>query len=124
MGTSRRAARVGATLRNALGELLQSGLKDPGLESAGLVSVTGVKVSADLGVATVYVVCTDESAPAVEAMLEGLARATPHLRTAVAGRLGLRRAPELRFRLDEAIGQGRRIEAILQELAEDEKRDA
>lgn len=117
MSDSRRAARVGAALRSALGELFLHGLRDPSLAQAGLISVTGVKVSGDIGVATVYVVGTSKEPEAVAAMLKGLERAAPFLRAEAASRLSLRRAPELRFRLDESIEEGRHIESILEELS-------
>lgn len=122
MSDSRRSARVGAAMRNALGELLLTGLKDPALAHMGLISVTGVTVSGDLGVATAYVVGTSDDPKAQTAMLDGLERAMPYLRSEIASRLGLRRAPELRFRLDESIPHGRRIETILQELADEERK--
>jgi ribosome-binding factor A len=113
---------VAAALRNTLGELLLTGLKDPALAQLGMISVTGVTVSGDLGVATVYVVGPVDDPAAREALLGGLARATPYLRAEAASRLNLRRAPELRFRVDESIPHGQRIESILEELATEERK--
>lgn len=120
MSNQRRTARVAAALRNALGELLLTGLKDPSLAEGGLISITGVTVSGDLGVATVYVVGPVDDPKAQKKLLTGLTRAAPYLRGEVASRLGLRRAPELRFRVDESIPTGQRIETILEELASEE----
>ncbi len=60
MADSRRAARVSATLQSALGDVLRTGLKDPRLQEAGLITITGVDVSADLGVAMVFVTVTND----------------------------------------------------------------
>ncbi|MDY0003206.1 MAG: 30S ribosome-binding factor RbfA [Polyangia bacterium] len=117
MSSSRRSAKVGAALRNALGELLLGATQDPSIARAGMISVTGVSVSGDLGVATVYVVSTSEDPDEQEAMLCGLERAAPFLRSEVTTRLNLRRSPELRFRMDESVPRGRRIESILEELS-------
>jgi len=120
MADSRRAARVGATLQSALGDVLRAGLKDPRLQEAGLITITGVDVSADLGVAMVFVTVTNDEPDTVEQMLSGFASAASYLRSAVAKRVALKRTPELRFRMDPAIRHGRRIDAILQGMDTDE----
>ncbi len=117
---SRRSAKVGATLQAVLGEAIRFDLKDPAISEAALISVTGVDVSADLGVATVYVTGTFESAEAAEVALQGLERAATRLRGLIARRVRLKRMPALRFQMDEAISHGRRIERILDELKSEE----
>ncbi|MFH2010311.1 MAG: 30S ribosome-binding factor RbfA [bacterium] len=119
MADSRRAARVGATVHSALGEVLRSELKDPRLHQAGLITITGVEVSADLSVATVYVTATNDEPDTVQQMMAGFASAAAYLRSALAKRVALKRIPELRFRIDPAIRHGRRIDAILQEMDTD-----
>lgn len=119
MGRPIRPARVGAVIREVVGEALSTRLSDPAIRAAGLVSVTEVDVSADLGVATVYVVAEAEAPAQREALLEGLRRASSRLRSLVARRTRMRRTPELRFSLDESILHGRRIDSILKELEDD-----
>jgi ribosome-binding factor A len=121
MADNRRAARVGSAVQNALGTLLAAELKDPRLAQAGIISVTGVRVTADLSLATVYVSATNDTPEHVEQMLVGFASAANFLRGEVARRVSLKRVPELRFRLDPAVGHGRRIETILRELGESEE---
>ena len=120
MTESRRAARVGASLQSALGSIFREGLRDPRLGAAGLITITGVKVTADLSIATVYVVTTQEAPDVVEEMLIGFESAAPFLRSEVARRVSLKRSPELRFRMDPAIRTGRRIDAILREMEREE----
>ena len=120
MTESRRAARVGATLQSALGSIFREGLRDPRLGAAGLITVTGVKVTADLSIATVYVVATEESPEVLEEMMSGFESAAAFLRSEVARRVALKRSPLLRFRLDPAIRQGRRIDAILRDMETEE----
>jgi ribosome-binding factor A len=45
-----------------------------------------------------------------------LQRATPFVRRQLAGRLGLRRMPELEFRFDQSIEQQARIEELIHEI--------
>jgi len=97
-----------------LADLLQREVHDPGI---GFVTVTHVKVSADLQVARAYYTTLgDETARKNTA--KALERAKPFLRRRIAGRLGLRRAPELAFQYDESIAREERIETLLQEIRE------
>lgn len=120
MAESRRAGRVSATVRSALGDVFCAGLKDPRLSAAGLITITGVNVTADLSIATVYVVATEEAPEVLEEMMRGFESAAAFLRSAVARRVSLKRTPTLRFEIDPAIRQGRRIDAILRDMEDDE----
>ncbi len=120
MAESRRTARVSATVQNALGSIFREGLRDPRLQAAGLITITGVEVTADLSIARVYVVATVETPEVLEEMLSGLQSAASYLRREVARSVALKRSPQLRFLMDPAIAQGRRIDAILQDMEGEE----
>jgi ribosome-binding factor A len=112
-----RPARIGEEIRQELADLLAREVHDPGI---GFVTVTHVKVSADLQVARAYYTTLgDETARKNTA--KALERAKPFLRRRIAGRLGLRRAPELAFQFDESIAREERIESLLQEIRETPK---
>jgi ribosome-binding factor A len=107
-----RPARVGDQIREELSELLTREVKDPGI---GLITITHVKVSADLQVARAYwTVMGDEKSR--KETSKALDRAMPFLRRQIAGRLRLKRVPELAFQYDESIERQERIEALLQEI--------
>src|SRR5689334_16010421 len=94
-----RPARVGDQIREELSELL----------------TPHVKVSPDLQVARVfYTLLGDEKAR--KETSKALDRATPFLRRQIAGRLRLRRAPELTFAYDESIAKQQRIEQLIEEI--------
>jgi ribosome-binding factor A len=107
-----RPERVGDQIRAELSDLIARDLKDPGV---GFITLTYVKVSADLQVARVYYTALGDERRRKEAG-EALQRATPFLRRQLAGRLRLRRAPELAFQYDESIERGERVERIFQEI--------
>jgi ribosome-binding factor A len=107
-----RPARVGDQIREELSVLLTREVKDPGI---GFITITHVKVSADLQVARAYYTILGDAA-ARKATAKALERALPFLRRQIAGRLRLRRAPELAFQFDESIERHQRIEEILQEI--------
>src|SRR5262245_58578351 len=112
-----RPARIGEEIRMELADLLAREVRDPGI---GFVTVTHVKVSADLQVARAYYTTLGDDA-ARKNTAKALERAKPFLRQRIAGRLGLRRAPELAFQFDESIAREERIETLLQEIRESPK---
>lgn len=112
MAQGSRPDRVGEEIRQELSQLLAREVHDPGI---GFVTLTRVKVSADLQSARVfYTVIGDDSARRETA--KALDRATPFLRRHIGARIRLRRVPELHFQFDESIANQERIERILLDL--------
>jgi ribosome-binding factor A len=102
---------VAATLKRAIQEILARGLHDPRVR--GLISVTSVEVTHDRADATVMVsVLPEEHA---ELTLHGLRSAAAHVRSALAGRVSMRRLPRLSFRLDESLKKEAAVSAALAE---------
>ena len=91
------------------------GLKDPRI---GMVTVTGVSVTPDLGEATVYVsVLGNEKKRA--ATLAGLESARGVLQARINRELSLRKTPTLAFAYDDSVERGVRMTALIDELAAD-----
>lgn len=107
-----RPARIGEEIRQELADLLFRDVRDPGI---GFVTVTHVKVSADLQVARAYYTTLGDEAQR-RTTAKALERAKPFLRQRIAAHLRLRRAPELAFQYDESIAREERIESLLQEI--------
>lgn len=119
MSQGYRPDRVGDQIRQELSALLTRGeVHDPGI---GFITVTRVQVSADLQHARVYYTTLGDPNARRETAL-ALERATPFVRRQIGGRLRLRRVPEFEFRFDESIEQQDRIEQILRDLHEEERR--
>ena len=94
--------RVGELIRRTLADLLNRGeIHDPALNAMS-ITVGEVSVSADLKVATVYVLPLMGSVP-VEDVIAALARNKGEIRHRVVQGMTLRYAPELRFRPDETF---------------------
>jgi ribosome-binding factor A len=106
----KRTDRVGAELRREIGLLVHAAVRDHGLPS---VSVSDVEVSRDLDWAKVWVTALlpDQSAAAVKA-LNDLAG---EFRYALSRSMRLRRVPEMRFKYDDSVDKGERIDALLRE---------
>ena len=110
-GDSQRQLRVGELVRHALAEILgRGGVHDPVLEGH-LVTVPEVRMSADLRLATIYVMPL--GGRDADKVLAALDRNKKFLRGEVARRINLKFAPDVRFRLDERFDEAERIEKLL-----------
>jgi ribosome-binding factor A len=108
---SQRQLRVGELIRHALSELLTRGeVHDPVLEGH-LITVPEVRMTADLRLATIYVMPLG-GRDAAE-VLDALERNKRYLRGEIAHRVNLKFAPEIRFRVDERFDEAERIEKLL-----------
>jgi ribosome-binding factor A len=110
-GGSQRQLRVGELVRHAIAEMLTRGdIHDPVIEGH-MITVPEVKVTADLRLATVYVMpMGGKDADAVVAAFE---RHKKFLRAEIAHRINLKFAPDIRFRVDDRFAEAERIEKLL-----------
>ena len=97
-----------------IAHLLLREIKDPRI---GMVTLTGVRLSADLRHARVFFsVIGDEHQRARS--LAGLQSAAGFIRNHVARHLNLRAAPEIRFEFDPSLEQGERLSRLLADTTE------
>lgn len=113
-GGSARKTRVEHGIRETLTELIASDVKDPRVHEPKMLTVTRVELNVDLSVARCYVSIVGDDATA-DAALAGLQKAAGFLRGPVGRRLGLQRAPELRFLPDPSIDVSEKLAAIVRE---------
>jgi ribosome-binding factor A len=104
-----RRDRVAHLIQAELATLLLRDARDPRLQT---VTITGVRVTADLRLARVYFRTLTAEATPHEAQA-ALRRATPFLRGALGRALGMRVTPELRFEYDTTPDTARRVDALL-----------
>ena len=117
MGGSRRGRRVASIIRQIVSEMLVGELSDP---RVGLVTVTRVKLSADLRFADVSVsVLGDERQQ--EACLGAIQHARGRLQERVSDVLRMKFCPALRFHLDQSVKRSVSLSRLIAEArAEDE----
>lgn len=108
-----RQQRLAELLFQELSIMLGGELDDPRLS---LLKVTNVEVSKDLRNVKVFVSHDDEEVSRRD-VLQGLKRATPHLRSQIAMRLSLRAVPELFFTYDESPARAARVDELLRQIA-------
>lgn len=110
-GPSQRQLRVGEEVRRVLAELFaRTTFRDPELADTA-VTVTEVRLSPDFKHATVFVARLGRSD--VDALLPGLKRVAPWLRTQMSHKLRLRVAPELHFQPDTTLDEAMHMDALL-----------
>lgn len=110
-GGSQRQLRVGELVRHAISEILAQGnVHDPVLEGH-LVTVPEVKMTADLKLATIYIMPL--GGRDVGEVVAALERNKKYLRGEIAHRVNLKFAPDVRFRADERFDEADRIEKLL-----------
>ena len=108
---SQRQLRVGELIRHALADMLTRGeVHDPVLETT-LVTIPEVRMTADLRLATIYVMPL--GGKNVEAVIEAFNRNRKFLRGEIARHVNLKFAPDIRFLPDERFGEAERIEKLL-----------
>ena len=114
---SQRTEKVQKMARQVLGESIQN-LKDPRI---GFATVVGVRISADLRHARVFVsVMGDEKEQT--ATMAGLNSARPYLRSELGRRIRMKYLPELTFELDHQTEEALHLEEILRSLHENDDR--
>ncbi len=118
---SQRTQRIADQIQRDLAGLIRLGLKDPRL---GMVTVSSVKVSPDMGYADVYVTVlgsTLDERP--DESIAVLNNAAGFLRSELGRGLKLRMIPRLRFHFDEVTARGNRMAALISTaVAEDQAR--
>lgn len=110
-GPSQRQLRVGELVRHKLAEMLARGEIHDDVLASHVVTISEVRMSPDLKLATAYVMPL--GGKDTTAVIEALARNSRFIRGEVAHTLDLRSAPEVRFREDETFEEVRRIDQLL-----------
>ena len=110
-GPSQRQLRVGEVIRHRISELLSRGeIHDEAL-TRNIVTIPEVRMSADLRIATVYVMPL--GGDDADAVVKALANSQKFIRGAVARTVNLKFAPDLRFVKDNSFDEGMRMDALL-----------
>lgn len=111
-GSSQRQLRVGEQVRHALSEVLRRGEIDDDLLRGTVLSVSEVRMSPDLKIATAFV--SPMGAADSEAVVEALNRHARFIRGRLSPALRqMKFMPEIRFRLDTSFENFARIDRLL-----------
>ncbi|ABO10798.2 ribosome-binding factor A [Acinetobacter baumannii] len=123
MAGGQRLKRMADSVQRELSELIRQELKDPRL--GGLVTISGVKVSPDLGYADVYVtvmgreLSDDQNEVAHRETLDILNKASGFLRQELSRRIKTRITPRLRFHYDKTNAYGNYMFGLIEKAVQD-----
>ena len=118
-----RTQRIGDQMQRELAQLIRREVKDP---RVGLVTITAVEVSRDVGHAKVFItVMGQDSAADIAQSIKVLNSAAGFLRMQLAKEMKLRSVPQLHFHYDESVSRGAHLSALIERaVAEDSKHHA
>lgn len=114
---SQRSEKVAEAIRKEISEIIQREMKDPRI---GFITITRVQVTDDLRYVEVYFSILGTTEERKET-LKGLNSAAGFLRREIGKRLGLRYAPELRFKFDRSIEYSTHIAEVLEKLKKEKE---
>ena len=115
-----RTQRVADFLQRELAILIQQEMRDP---RVGMVSITGVEVSRDLGHARVFYTSLDtNSSDEADESTSALNKAAGFLRRELSRDSSMRMVPSLRFYFDNSVGRGRDLENLIDQAADADRK--
>lgn len=118
--SKRRQKKLEDLIERELSYIIHRRIKDPRLEG---VTITGVHLSTDYRYADIYVYRLGGESILLQEAMAGIESALGFIRHELAGLLAIRQVPELRFKLDDSIAYGERIEALLKQIAQERQGD-
>jgi len=113
--SSNRTYKISDLLRKEISTIILKEIKDPRLQN---MNITAVKVSDDIGIATVFYTLIGQSIKKEESNInhEVLKKLSGMLRSKLAKKIKIRRVPRIIFKFDESIEYSQNIESLLKNL--------
>ncbi len=113
--TSNRSDKVADLLKKEISLIITNEIKDIRLQN---INITAVKVSDDIGIATVFYTVIGESIHKEESKIDEiiLEKFSGMVRSNLARKIKIRRVPKIIFRFDESIEYSENIEKLLKNL--------
>ncbi len=104
--------RIESNIAKEITKIIQFELRDP---SIGFCTITHVKVTTDFSYATVYTTFLGQRGKQ-EAGIRALNRSKGRVRSLLAGKISIKKVPEITFVMDDTYEKASRIESIIDEI--------
>ena len=113
--SSLRAEKIGDELKKEISLIINKEAKDPRLQN---INITAVKVSDDIGIATVFYTVIGESIIRDQSEINPkvLKKFSGMIRSKLSKTMQIRRVPVINFRFDESIEYSDNIESLLKNI--------
>jgi ribosome-binding factor A len=109
-----RGVRVAEQLQHELALMIQGEVKDPRI---GLVTLTGVELTADYAHASIWFTVLPDDPETVQRSIDGLRRASGFMRSQVGRRVRIHTNPELHFKHDNSVARGAQMSALIDQAS-------
>ena len=106
-----------STILRALTEIYRKDVKD---QSLGFMTITEVRLTNDFSYLTIYYTILGQDAKRTAAN-KALERSKPFVRRQLAHKVRMRKSPDIRFKYDESLDYGNRIEEGLKKVLKKEE---
>ena len=112
---TKRSDKLSDLLKKEISLIISSKIKDPRLQN---INITAVKVTDDIGIATVFYTLIGESIQKTQSNIDSkiLEKLSGMIRSNLAKKIKIRRIPKIKFRFDESIEYSENIEKLLKNL--------
>ena len=104
-----RAERISGKIQHAITDLLSKKMQDPRIEMA---TISSVKLTPDLRVATVYITIFGDKERILQA-LEGFKNSKGFIKKRIAPKLGLKYMPDLKFEYDDSFDKAAEMDELI-----------
>jgi ribosome-binding factor A len=113
-----RTERVARMLQREIAGLLVTDFSE---QLQGVVTVTGTRVTKDLGIVYTYVSVLGDNPKEQQSVFERIEELQPRIRKALAARIRhqLKKVPEIRFFLDSTLDDAKRIEDLFDKIRDE-----
>ncbi|WP_080146379.1 30S ribosome-binding factor RbfA [Marinilactibacillus piezotolerans] len=112
-----RVGRVSQEIQREVNDILQKRVRDPRVQG---ITITDVEVTGDLQQATVYYSTLKDDEETSKETQIGLDKAKGLIRKELGSRLTIHKTPELFFERDQSVAYGNHIDALLNQIKNDE----
>lgn len=112
MASTIKKEKLEVIIQRDLTHIISQEMKDNKL---GFVTITEVRLTNDLSIATVYVNFLGQD-NREQAGLETLEKSKGFLRSMLAKKLEIRKVPELKFTIDTSLAEGNKIDNLIKEI--------
>ena len=112
---SNRSEKVADLLKKEIALIISNEIKDIRLQN---INITAVKVSDDIGIATVFYTIIGESVKKQESKIDEkiLKKFSGMVRSSLARKIKIRRVPKIKFKFDESIEYSQNNKKLLKNL--------
>ncbi|MDO1605507.1 30S ribosome-binding factor RbfA [Lactobacillus sp. YT155] len=114
-----RIGRVEQEIQKEVNDIILKRVRDPRVQD---VTITGVQMTGDLQNATIFFSILSDKASEAQKAQEGLDNATGLIRRELSQRLTMFKTPELKFKQDDSIRYGERIDELIRQMHEKENK--